>query len=189
MCDAAYGFSIGRGSFRYKSGGWTHLRQIVTLNTPGKQDGVFILDVNGTRIIDRSDVFYRDVPPVPPKKNPAPTGVLGSLLGGLSQVLHPQDPLILKRAADSPTLHPLPTAARSPQHEPLLSAPYPARQVPAQVPIFTITATSTATSVVTTAVAPAVTAVVFALEEQANMEATPAPQPVGFSGIFFRCFL
>lgn len=188
MCDAAYGFSIGRGSFRYKSGGWTHLRQIVTLNTPGKQDGVFILDVNGTRIIDRSDVFYRDVPPVPSKKNPAPTGVLGSLLGGLSQVLHPQDPLILKRAVDSPALHPLPTVARSPQYESLLSAPHQARQLPAQVPIFTITATAAASAVITATAtaAPIVTAVVLALEEQADMEATPAPQPIGFSGIFFR---
>ena len=32
------------------------------LNTPGKQDGQFTLDVNGERVIERRDVFYRDVP-------------------------------------------------------------------------------------------------------------------------------
>ncbi|KIY48217.1 polysaccharide lyase family 14 protein [Fistulina hepatica ATCC 64428] len=58
VCDASYGFSIGRGSFRWAAGAWTSVRQIVVLNTPGKQDGGFTLDVNGARVIDRSDVFY-----------------------------------------------------------------------------------------------------------------------------------
>jgi hypothetical protein len=34
----------------------------VYLNTPGQQDGQFTLDVNGERVIERNDVFYRDVP-------------------------------------------------------------------------------------------------------------------------------
>jgi hypothetical protein len=33
------------------------------LNTPGKQNGWFVLDVNGRRVIERRDVFYRDIPP------------------------------------------------------------------------------------------------------------------------------
>ncbi|PIL30691.1 hypothetical protein GSI_07395 [Ganoderma sinense ZZ0214-1] len=62
ICDSEYGLSIGRGSFRFVAGNWTHVKQTVTLNTPGVQDGTFTLDVNGVRVIDRPDVFYRDVP-------------------------------------------------------------------------------------------------------------------------------
>ena len=49
---------MGRGSFTWAAGGWTS----VTQTTPGQQDGQFTLDVNGERVIERSDVFYRDVP-------------------------------------------------------------------------------------------------------------------------------
>jgi hypothetical protein len=31
----------------------------VALNTPGKQDGSFYLEVNGIPVIDRNDVYYR----------------------------------------------------------------------------------------------------------------------------------
>ena len=61
-CDSAYGLSMGRGSFTWAAGGWTSVTQTVYLNTPGQQDGQFTLDVNGERVIERSDVFYRDVP-------------------------------------------------------------------------------------------------------------------------------
>ncbi|KIJ95125.1 polysaccharide lyase family 14 protein [Laccaria amethystina LaAM-08-1] len=61
-CDSAYGLSIGRGSFTWAAGGWTSVTQTVYLNTPGQQDGQFTLDVNGERVIERNDVFYRDVP-------------------------------------------------------------------------------------------------------------------------------
>lgn len=60
VCDAAYGLSIGRGAFTWAAGEWTTVTQTVTLNTPGRQDGAFTLDVNGERRIARSDVFYRD---------------------------------------------------------------------------------------------------------------------------------
>lgn len=63
VCDAAYGFSIGRGSFQWTKGGWTTVQQCVTLNTPGEHDGSFTLDVNGERVIDRDDIFYRSSPP------------------------------------------------------------------------------------------------------------------------------
>ncbi|KIK59192.1 polysaccharide lyase family 14 protein [Collybiopsis luxurians FD-317 M1] len=62
VCDAEYGFSVGRGSFRFKRGDWTRVRQTVVLNTPGERDGWFWLDVDGVRVIQRWDVFYRDVP-------------------------------------------------------------------------------------------------------------------------------
>ena len=53
---------MGRGSFTWAAGGWTSVTQTVYLNTPGQQDGQFTLDVNGERVMERSDVFYRDVP-------------------------------------------------------------------------------------------------------------------------------
>ncbi|CDO71869.1 hypothetical protein BN946_scf184940.g16 [Trametes cinnabarina] len=62
VCDADYGLSIGRGAFAFNPGNWTHVRQTVTLNTPGMQDGAFALDVDGVRVIERSDVYYRGAP-------------------------------------------------------------------------------------------------------------------------------
>ncbi|KAI9570784.1 hypothetical protein HD554DRAFT_2018015 [Boletus coccyginus] len=61
VCDATYGFSIGRGAFNFTAGDWTHLEQNVVLNTPGQNDGVFTLFVDGRPMINRTDVFYRDV--------------------------------------------------------------------------------------------------------------------------------
>ena len=63
------------------------------LNSPGVQDGWFLLEVDGNVVIDRADVFYRDRP-WEPDSNPTPAcdsnsdlddggGLLGSLLGGL----------------------------------------------------------------------------------------------------------
>ncbi|KAF8706000.1 Alginate lyase, partial [Rhizoctonia solani] len=59
ICEADYGLSIGRGSFRFTPGQWTHVSQTVVLNTPGKQDGYFTLDVNGERVMDLRGVYYR----------------------------------------------------------------------------------------------------------------------------------
>ncbi|KAG9318031.1 hypothetical protein JVU11DRAFT_94 [Chiua virens] len=61
VCDTAYGFSIGRGAFNFTAGDWTHVAQTVVLNTPGKNDGVFALWVNGRLAIYRTDMLYRDV--------------------------------------------------------------------------------------------------------------------------------
>lgn len=60
----------------------------MTLNTPGYQDGVFRLKVNGKVVLDLTDVFYRDVqnpdpgtaPDVPPDDG---GGLLGPILGDL----------------------------------------------------------------------------------------------------------
>ncbi|KAI0263749.1 hypothetical protein BC834DRAFT_791831, partial [Gloeopeniophorella convolvens] len=60
VCDADYGLSIARGSFKFARGSWTHLRQTVVLNTPGVQDGGFLLEINGRVTLNRADVFYRD---------------------------------------------------------------------------------------------------------------------------------
>ena len=93
VCDSAFGLSIGRGSFRFSRGEWTHIRQTVVLNSPGVQDGAFLLEVDGNAVIDRADVLYRDRPREP-NSDPTPAcdsnsdlddgrGLLGSLLGGL----------------------------------------------------------------------------------------------------------
>ncbi|EJD06234.1 polysaccharide lyase family 14 protein, partial [Fomitiporia mediterranea MF3/22] len=65
VCNAEYGLSVGRGSFKFTPGAWTSVRQTVTLNTPGKQDGTFLLEVNGKTVMDRHDVYYRDEAPSP----------------------------------------------------------------------------------------------------------------------------
>ncbi|KAF5365566.1 hypothetical protein D9757_010897 [Collybiopsis confluens] len=107
VCDQSYGYSIGRGTFYFARGGWTEVSQTVVLNTPGKQDGVFWLDVNGTRVIGREDMDYRDVGEgdgigsSAPSGSPSPSssrekestgnrggtgeggGLLGGLLGGI----------------------------------------------------------------------------------------------------------
>ncbi|PSR73308.1 hypothetical protein PHLCEN_2v10836 [Hermanssonia centrifuga] len=113
VCDADYGLSVGRGSFNFTPGAWTHVKQTVTLNTPGQQDGGFVLEVDGSEVINRMDVFYRDVPsesspstsdgppetsspPMPPAIAPAPVPSLPPELpqpqatpGGLSGILGP----------------------------------------------------------------------------------------------------
>lgn len=87
VCDQAYGLSIARGSFSFSRGEWTHVIQTVVLNTPGVQDGGFILEVDGRVAINRTDVFYRDKPPErTPSCDPDSQGddnLLGPLLGGL----------------------------------------------------------------------------------------------------------
>ncbi|KAI0078973.1 hypothetical protein K474DRAFT_748854 [Panus rudis PR-1116 ss-1] len=72
VCDAAYGLSIGRGSFNFTPGAWTRVRQTVVLNTPGLQDGGFLLEVDGKQVINRSDVFYRDIPRTPSSTSQTP---------------------------------------------------------------------------------------------------------------------
>lgn len=110
MCNEAYGLSIARGSFAFSKGAWTHVSQTVVLNTPGVQDGNFLLGVDGRVVINRTDVLYRDkprerdhIPFCDPNSQPD-DGLLGPLLGGLfgpgrgsrrdrTEVLSPRAPL------------------------------------------------------------------------------------------------
>lgn len=59
FCNADYGMSIGRGSFKFLPGRWTTVQQTVVLNTPGKSDGIFVLNVNGRHVLQRNDLVYR----------------------------------------------------------------------------------------------------------------------------------
>ncbi|KAG9102849.1 hypothetical protein FRC06_000963 [Ceratobasidium sp. 370] len=61
ICEADYGLSIGRGSFKFTPGQWTHVSQTVVLNTPGRQDGYFTLDVNGKRVLNLQGLYYRQM--------------------------------------------------------------------------------------------------------------------------------
>ncbi|KAJ3567093.1 hypothetical protein NP233_g6583 [Leucocoprinus birnbaumii] len=67
-CNTDYGFSIGRGSFKWPSGKWTSVTQTVALNTEGKANGGFALSVNAQPVIERRDIFYRDGDLVSPAK-------------------------------------------------------------------------------------------------------------------------
>ena len=74
----------------FSKGAWTNVSQTVVLNSPGVQDGTFLLEVNGEVVIHSTDVFYRDKPqendldPTPfcdPNSQPD-GGLLGPLLVG-----------------------------------------------------------------------------------------------------------
>jgi hypothetical protein len=81
VCDETYGLSVGRGSFFFARGAWTHIKQTVHLNTPGQQDGGFRLEVNGKLAINRTDLLYRDIAststptPTSGSAGPSPTTV------------------------------------------------------------------------------------------------------------------
>jgi hypothetical protein len=42
-----YGASVGTGNFHFAAGAWTAVREVIHLNTPGKQDGWAAVYVNG----------------------------------------------------------------------------------------------------------------------------------------------
>jgi hypothetical protein len=60
LCNSVYGASIGRGSFTFVRGEWTHLVQNVTLNSPGKTDGKVQIVVNGNLAINYDQVLWRN---------------------------------------------------------------------------------------------------------------------------------
>eukprot|EP01134_Creolimax_fragrantissima_P004538 CFRG4538T1 len=49
-----------RGSFEFKSGSWTTIKQYIRMNTPGKTDGLYRLTVNGKEISYSNQVYYRE---------------------------------------------------------------------------------------------------------------------------------
>lgn len=62
VCNPEYGYSLGRGSFRFKAGKWTNVRQVLTMNTPGKQDGQLVLHVNGKEVFTQQKMVFRREP-------------------------------------------------------------------------------------------------------------------------------
>lgn len=182
------------------------------MNTPGKQDGSFVLDVNGERAINRTDVFYRDVakptttedgaPGSEKKPPPGGGGLLGPLLNGLFGRDFPEE----KR----PPLLPLPppfeelpmtddTAAALLSAEGLYTAShavqYEARETHnSQTNILTtavtITTTTSAAVKTKTAIAGTVTVETFMTATNpprtVQMQGSTSSKPVGFTGLFFR---
>ncbi|BGP37717.1 hypothetical protein JCM10449v2_001634 [Rhodotorula kratochvilovae] len=59
-CNSVYGMSIGRGSWTFKTGEWTDIRQDIWLNTPGVADGGFNIWINGELVLSSSQVYYRN---------------------------------------------------------------------------------------------------------------------------------
>jgi hypothetical protein len=199
VCDAAYGFSVGRGSFVWTAGKWTHVKQTVTLNTPGKQDGGFVLEVNGKQAINRTDVFYRDIPPKPtppastgpveptaqPDSKP-PGGLLGPLLGGLlrriwQEVLLPvpfDDPLM---TGDVIALPHVEDGVLTTQDTP----PLPMQDATSyEFAIITVTSTMTTTAPLVTEILTAKTVLATSLTHE--MESSAPKEAISFTGLFFR---
>ncbi|KAI0933458.1 hypothetical protein AcV5_005597 [Taiwanofungus camphoratus] len=217
VCDAAYGLSIGRGSFNFTPGAWTHVRQTVSLNTPGAQDGQFILEVNGKQVINRTDVFYRNIP-APEDSDDGDGdddddddddddsgGLLGDLLGNLlirAAFWPASGVLAIRDNVDdsSPALLPPPTAfAERPATDAAASALLAGMmatsqtRTPVQETLF-VTSTSTvqAAPLTQTLTSTATsTATVFApspTDLSLIIEQAQTPQPVGFTGLFFSTF-
>ncbi|KAG5639192.1 hypothetical protein H0H81_006096 [Sphagnurus paluster] len=187
VCDAAYGFSIGRGSFRWAAGAWTTVQQTVTLNTPGQQDGRFTLDVNGERVIERDDIYYRGVPPrevhtVTPGAATTKLG-LGGLIGTLLSGL-------LRRETRTEAGYVTPTTAAAGQaEEDVVQVVIPMNDAQRQWKI-PATPTITGTTTTTTKVGeqePTFLPLLLPMAHQAITVETEG-EPVGFIGLFFSTF-
>lgn len=143
------------------------------------------MDVNGRRVIDRADVYYRDVPSpsgsAKTKPKPKPTGILGPLLGGLikgTDILLEDDveQLFPVRPEESPEHLVFTSAKSSPNVQPQMT---------------TLTTTSTASVAANTAPITTTSAVLLEMPQlktpRVSVLSDPAPNLVGFTGIFFRC--
>lgn len=213
VCDAAYGLSIGRGSFTWFAGGWTTVSQTVKLNTPGEQDGVFWLYVDGKQVIYRDDIFYRDVAPSSTKTKPSasPTttttsapdddgsapddGDGGGLLPLLGSLLDRRTVVQVGPTDARAFLFPVPTTAlRRPDvvssaTEGLLlgsNGEWVVQLAPLQVSPTT-SAVAAALAVETTTTSTLFSTVpVYPTLVPGSAEAAPHSGPIGFIGIFFR---
>ncbi|OBZ75549.1 Alpha-1,3/1,6-mannosyltransferase ALG2, partial [Grifola frondosa] len=201
VCDADYGLSVGRGSFKFAAGAWTHVRQTVSLNTPGEQDGAFILEVNGQEVINRSDVFYRDHPAPPDPEADGPEGdetydgepfefPLGNVLASIDgRVSHTSNPNSDVGADADPVFFAPPTFI---DQQPSAGT---AATDTTTLPECMLTATSTVTAsptieTVTLQSTSTATAYVMASPSDAAAwaEQDQPSQPVGFTGLFFSTF-
>ncbi|GAA5878383.1 hypothetical protein JCM3774_002818 [Rhodotorula dairenensis] len=59
LCNQEFGTSLSRGSFSYARGGWTRITQLVSLNTPGRANGVLILYANDSLALAQTGIVYR----------------------------------------------------------------------------------------------------------------------------------
>ena len=172
----------------------------MTLNTPGKQDGGFQLEVNGLLVINRTDVFYRDAvtsstnSPIPQPSNAE--GLLSPLLGGLLDRIDVGSILSFRKDiqsnAPSLPLLPLPMVDAG-----LVGTDDAAAALLEDIVVQTSAttlrelSTHTATSYVPET-SSTVTLTSYAFAESSNplsqLQASPQTlrAPIGFSGLFFR---
>ncbi|KAK6177420.1 hypothetical protein SNE40_015524 [Patella caerulea] len=59
ICFPAKGNSLGRGSFRFKTGVWTRITEHLQLNTVGKSDGIAKLFVDGNLVYSGQNLIWR----------------------------------------------------------------------------------------------------------------------------------
>ncbi|KAI5118330.1 hypothetical protein M0805_006612 [Coniferiporia weirii] len=176
VCDAAYGLSVGRGSFNFAPGAWTHVRQTVSLNTPGKQDGGFSLEVDGKLTIHRNDVFYRGVPST--VSSTAPEATQTSADGGLLS------PLIGKLFGPPDVDVGIPPPLEEAGNLTALSGEAPAASCDLMVARYETT----------TIVRPTITVASYLWAQSTNdaqelaLRTSDDPKPITFTGLFFSTF-
>lgn len=168
------------------------MQQCVTLNTPGKQDGVFTLDVNDQRVIERNDVFYRSIPPPLPlpdvgmahktvNAHPKPGSTTTKEHSGLGGLLGPLLGDLLRRDIGE---NELPMATGSGV---IFDPEYHAQQEWEMVPTGEERPAGPTNAPVETAGTGTAEPTVFpSLLPIAQQSAQRAGKPVGFLGLFFR---
>jgi hypothetical protein len=57
--SVGYGTSLGRGSWFFVPGRWTHLEQEIRLNTPGSPDGCITVLVDGRQVYHHAGLTFR----------------------------------------------------------------------------------------------------------------------------------
>lgn len=60
VCNPHYGYSLGRGSFLWKTKAWNTITQIIKLNTVGKRDGTVAIEFEGRTVFTMKSLLYRD---------------------------------------------------------------------------------------------------------------------------------
>ncbi|KAI7868097.1 hypothetical protein BDF14DRAFT_1982863 [Spinellus fusiger] len=60
ICDPRYGYSLGRGTWKFKTGEWMTVRQSIKLNTPGELDGNLVVYVNGEQVLEEDSIAFRE---------------------------------------------------------------------------------------------------------------------------------
>lgn len=59
ICNPDYGYSLGRGTYKFTTGKWISVRQVIKMNTAGKQNGKLALYVNSKKVINLSRLVFR----------------------------------------------------------------------------------------------------------------------------------
>ncbi|KAF8751183.1 hypothetical protein RHS01_08733 [Rhizoctonia solani] len=76
-CDGDYGWSLGRGEWKWETGKWQTIAQKVTLNDVGKSNGGMIVYYNGAVVYSAKNIVIRT------KDNADPRGAMvQSFFGG-----------------------------------------------------------------------------------------------------------